>query len=93
MNIKKVGIPAILPDNDMYYLSHIIKTLSSIDDEASLVISKSISGYGFTLRHSDERFKDSLLDSIREVHRALGLEVEFSSFRHSPFITFRLLAR
>lgn len=90
MQIKKVGIPSILPDNDTSYLAHIIKCLSIIDDEASLIISKSISGYGFTLKQSDDSLRDLLIHQVKASHRTLGLEAEISSFKESPFITFRL---
>ncbi len=92
MYVKKIGIPAIMSDNDMNYLSHVIRSLAIIDNEASLIISKSIAGFGFTLR-SREDLKDLLLQEIRACHRMLGLEVEVSSYRESPIITFRLLAR
>lgn len=92
MIVKKIGIPAVMPDNDMYYLSHIIRSLAIIDDEASLIVSKSISGYGFTLR-AKESLKELLLQEIKASHRALGLEVEISSYKESPTITFRLLSQ
>lgn len=93
MLITKVGIPAIMPDNEMNYLAHIIKSLSIIDDNATLVISKSISGYGFTLRYSDDKYKDLLMREVKAIHITFGLDMEFSHFKDSPYITFRLLAR
>lgn len=93
MNIKKIGIPSTVPDNDIQYLNHIIRCIAIIDDDADLIISKTIVGFGFTLRHSDEALKSILIAQIKEAHLVLGLDVEFSSYKTSPCITFKLVAR
>ena len=93
MRVSKIGIPAIMPDNEMFYLAHIMKSLSVIDDNAELVISKSVSGYGFTLRYSEDKLKELLQKEIRAIHITFGLDMEFSHFKDSPYITWRLLAR
>lgn len=90
MIIKKIGIPSIMPDNDIQYLNHIMRCISIIDDDSELVISKTINGYNWTLRHSDESLKALLVRQITAAHEVLGLEATFSSFKTSPFITFRL---
>ena len=92
MNTKRINFPSILLDNDMAYLSYVIRCLDIIDPDASLIISKGAGDWGFTLRPSNDKLKDILVENIKSLHQNLGLIIEFSSFHASSAVTFRLLA-
>lgn len=94
MEINKIGVPSLLPDNDMWFLSKLIQAIKEVDDDSKLTIGKDRDGYNFILRQSSERFKDALLTTVKTVHGQLGLVPIFSYIKNSPYITFKLhLAR
>lgn len=84
------GVPQVMPDNEAMYLKHVVSSLGVIDDNATLDIYKTNDGYSFTLRYSREKLQDLLIQEVRALHRNFGLNVQFSSFKDSPYITFRI---
>lgn len=92
MDIKQIGFNSLETDNNMAYISHIIRCIEVIDPGSSIIVSKSINGFGWTIRFSHQDKRDILTRQIRAAHFTLGLEIEVTSVKLSPFITCRLLS-
>lgn len=90
MQIKKIGFQSIEDDNLMTYLRHIIKILGIVDTNCEVIVSKNNGSVGWTVKPSDDKLKELLIRNIKEGHFILGLNIEFSSFKHSPYLTFRM---
>lgn len=86
MNIRKIGVPSILPDNDIVYMKFLFKLIKVIDDECLIKIYKTLSGYKFVL---SSKKKEELIEELIEMHNILGLDIEFSkSIKLSKDITY-----
>lgn len=91
MNVKKVGLPSVLPDNDIQYMALIFNAIESIDMNANVTVFKAIKGYVFDVLPSNTDYKKPLVNEVKRLHLLLGLEPEFSkSLEYSTSVNFTL---
>lgn len=91
LKITKIGFPSIMLDNDMAYLSHLFKIIELVDKNAEINITKTSEVYCISLLPSSTKYRDELLEEIKEAHYILGINIEFSkSLKISTYITWYL---
>lgn len=78
MQIIKIGVPAILPDNDIAYITYICRVIKKIDDGADVTIIKGLRGFAYKVIPSSPDIKGALVDEIILAHQALGVKIAFS---------------
>jgi DNA-binding phage protein len=78
MNVIKKYFPEILSDNEENYFAMVIGYIESIDEFASLQITKQKESYQFRLSPSLPRYTDSLVKEILRFHTLLGLHLNIS---------------
>lgn len=82
MEVKKIGLPSILSDNDMLYVSHIVRLIEKLDSRANVTIIKT-STYRFIVRPSNEEIGPDLISELRELHIIWGMGIQFQKAHNS----------
>lgn len=91
MRIYRVNFPAILQENEETYFRHLEGIVSSNDLGAMVEVTRRHDGIGVRIVPSSHKAQGLLLQSIKRMHTALGLNVEFSkSMRASSNIYFKI---
>lgn len=78
MTIIKLGIPQVLPDNDVQYMAYISRVIARTDDHAEVTIVKGLRTYAYNIIPSDPGLKERLITELRIANEALQVPVEFS---------------
>lgn len=91
MQIHKKFFPEILLDNDANYLAQLEGIISSVDEHASLEITKAPESYKFRLAPSLPKYTNLLLQEILQFHNMYGIRLDLSkSIKTSSTINFQI---
>jgi len=91
MEVCKTNFPRIMLDNDDAYLSHLQAVIDSVDELASLSITKTSHSYNFRLAPSVPKYTQLLLKEILKLNTIYGIHLDLSkSIRASSTITFSI---
>jgi len=91
MTISKRFFPEVMPDNEMAYFAHLEGILSSIDELASLEITKNPYSYHFRLAPSLPKYNPLLLEEILKLHNIFQIKLNLSkSIKTSGTIVFEI---
>lgn len=92
MIVEKVNFPPVIPDNETTYLNYMEGLISSVDNDATMTMLKSIDG-SLTVRICPSEFAtfNEILLVVKRFHTMLGIQVEFSkSMKAGNNITFKI---
>jgi len=91
MLINRKFFPKILPENEIAYFAHLEGVLSSVDELASLQITKTQESYTFRLAPSLPKYNNLLLQEIFKLHNIYGIRLEVSkSIKSTGTIVFKI---
>lgn len=91
MNVTRKYFPEILPDNEENFFAMLIGYIESIDQYASLQITKQKESYQFRLSPSLPQYTESLITELLRFHTLLGLHLNVSkSIKTSGTIFFQI---
>lgn len=91
MQINRRHFPAILLDNEEVYFAHLEGVLSSVDELASLEITKAPNAYHFRLAPSLPKYSEMLLQEILKLHNVFNIRLNLSkSIKTSGVIAFEI---
>lgn len=91
MQLNRRFFPEILSDNEAAYFAHLEGLLNSVDELASLEITKSPTAYSFRLAPSLPKYTNLLLQEILSFHNMFGFRLDLSkSIKTSATITFKI---
>lgn len=83
--------PAITLDNDATYMQHLIGIVDSVDELASLEITKAPNAYHFRLAPSLPKYSEMLLQEILKLHNMFHIRLNLSkSIKTSGVIAFEI---
>jgi hypothetical protein len=89
MEISKRFFPEIMQDNETAYFAHLEGVLDSVDELASLEITKSPTAYKFRLAPSLPKYNELLLQEILKLHNIFQIRLNISkSIKTSGTINF-----
>ena len=89
MEISKRFFPEIMQDNETVYFAHLEGVLDSVDELASLEITKSPTAYKFRLAPSLPKYNELLLQEILKLHNIFQIRLNLSkSIKTSGTINF-----
>ena len=91
MNISKRFFPEVMPDNELAYFSHLQGLIDSVDELASLEITKNPHSYHFRLAPSVPMYNEMLLQELLKFHNLFGIRLMLSkSIKSSATIVFEI---
>lgn len=91
MTISKKFFPEVMPDNEIAYFAHLEGILSSVDELASLEITKNPYSYHFRLAPSLPKYNPLLLEEILKLHNIFQIKLKLSkSIKASATIVFEI---
>ena len=91
MTINKKFFPEVMPDNELAYFAHLEGILSSVDELASLEITRNPHSYHFRLAPSLPKYNDMLLEEILKLHNLFHIRLKLSkSIKSSATIVFEI---
>jgi hypothetical protein len=91
MTISKRFFPEVLPDNELAYFAHLEGVLSSVDELASLEITRSPKSYHFRLVPSLPKYNSMLLEELLKLHNIFQIKLNLSkSIKASATIAFEI---
>lgn len=91
MTLQKRHFPAILDDNTETYFRHLEGIINSIDYNATVEVTRKLSGVNIRVAPSEMKFLPLLIKDIERVHNNLGLRMEYSkSMKSSGTINYNL---
>jgi len=91
MLINRKFFPKILPENEITYFAHLEGVLSSVDELASLQITKTQESYTFRLAPSLPKYNNLLLEEIFKLHNIFNIRLEVSkSIKSTGTIVFKI---
>lgn len=91
MVISKRFFPEVMPDNEIAYFAHLEGILSSVDELASLEITKNPHSYHFRLAPSLPKYNEMLLQEILKLHNIFQIKLKLSkSIKSSGTISFEI---
>ena len=91
MQINRRFFPAIILDNEEVYFAHLEGVLSSVDELASLEITKAPHSYHFRLAPSLPKYSEMLLQEILKLHNMFNIRLNLSkSIKTSGVISFEI---
>lgn len=89
MQINKRNFPQVMLDNELAYFAHLEGIISSVDELATLEITKNPSSYHFRLAASVPRYNEMLLEELLKFHNLLQIHLDLSkSIKSSATIVF-----
>jgi hypothetical protein len=89
MEISKRFFSEIMQDNETAYFAHLEGVLDSVDELASLEITKSPTAYHFRLAPSLPKYNELLLQEILKLHNIFQIRLNLSkSIKTSGTINF-----
>jgi hypothetical protein len=91
MVINKRFFPEVLLENEMAYFAHLEGILSSVDELASVEITKSPYSYHFRIAPSVPRYTNMLLQEILKFHNIFQIRLNLSkSIKTSGSIVYEI---
>jgi hypothetical protein len=89
MQINKKFFPQVMQDNELAYFAHLEGIISSVDELATLEITRNPNSYHFRLAPSVPRYNDMLLEELLKFHNLLQIHLDLSkSIKSSATIVF-----
>ena len=89
MELSVRDMPKIMLDNDVVYINHLTAVVDSVDELASMGISKTSHSYHFRIAPSTPSYSQPLLKEILKLNTLFGIQLDLSkSIRISSTITF-----
>jgi hypothetical protein len=89
MQINKKFFPEVMQDNELAYFAHLQGIIDSVDELATLEITRNPNSYHFRLAPSIPRYNDMLLEEILKFHNLLQIHLDLSkSIKSSATIVF-----
>jgi hypothetical protein len=91
MIISKRFFPVVIPDNEIAYFAHLEGIISSVDELATLEVTKNPNSYHFRLASSLPKYNNMLLEELLKFHNMLQIKIDMSkSIKSSATITFEI---
>ena len=91
MQINRRFFPEITLDNDEIYFAYLEGVISSVDELASLEITKASTAYHFRLAPSLPKYSEMLLQEILKMHNIFKIRLDISkSIKSSGVIAFNI---
>lgn len=91
MQINRRFFPEITLDNDEIYFAHLEGVVSSVDELASMEITKALTSYHFRLAPSLPKYSEMLLQEILKMHNLFKIRLDISkSIKSSGVIAFNI---
>lgn len=92
MQVQRNQFPSIIPENENAYLKYLEAVVNSVDPYSTTEVTYKPTGYLVRIAPSDPIYLPHIFKVIKESHREIGLEVEFSkSIKTSSTITFLII--
>lgn len=89
MQINKKFFPEVMQDNELAYFAHLQGIIDSVDELATLEITRNPNSYHFRLAPSIPKYNDMLLEEILKFHNLLQIHLDLSkSIKSSATIVF-----
>jgi hypothetical protein len=89
MQINKKFFPEVMQDNEIAYFAHLTGIIDSVDELATLEITRNPNSYHFRLAPSIPRYNDMLLEELLKFHNLLQIHLDLSkSIKSSATIVF-----
>ena len=89
MQIHKKFFPEVMQDNELAYFAHLEGIISSVDELATLEITRNPSSYHFRLAASVPMYNNMLLEELLKFHNLLQIHLDLSkSIKSSATIVF-----
>lgn len=89
--IHRKGFVQLLSDNDEVFLSHVSAIVESVDEYASMEITKAPNQLHFRLAASLPKYNKMLLEEILKLHNMFSIRLDLSkSIKTSGTINFSL---
>lgn len=94
MTLTTIGFPQVMADNELAYFSLLEGVIDSIDELASLRITRKPTAYAFVLTPSLARYTQPLLSEILLYHNLMGIQLHLSkSIRTTSTIQFDIVVQ
>ena len=91
MEVNKRFFPKIMLDNEEAYFGNLLAICESVDELASVEITRTTHGYSFRLAPSVPRYAQSLLHEILKLNTIYGINLDLSkSMRTTSTISFNI---
>lgn len=91
IQVNRKEFPKIIPDNDENYLAQLHGVVESVDDYASLEITKAPKAYYFRVAPSLPKYIPMLLEEILKLHTMYNIHLDLSkSIKSSSTISFKI---
>jgi DNA-binding phage protein len=89
--VHRTGFPKILLDNDEVFLNKIVGVLESVDELASMEISKTSHCYSFRIAPSMPKYIEPTLHELLNFMNMFGIKLDMAkSMKVSSTITFNI---
>jgi hypothetical protein len=89
MQINKKFFPEVMQDNEIAYFAHLQGIIDSVDELATLEITRNPNSYHFRLAPSIPKYNDMLLEELLKFHNLLQIHLDLSkSIKSSATIVF-----
>ena len=89
MQINKKFFPEVMQDNELAYFAHLRGIIDSVDELATLEITRNPNSYHFRLAPSIPKYNDMLLEELLKFHNLLQIHLDLSkSIKSSATIVF-----
>lgn len=89
MQINKKFFPEVMQDNEIAYFAHLTGIIDSVDELATLEITRNPNSYHFRLAPSIPMYNDMLLEELLKFHNLLQIHLDLSkSIKSSATIVF-----
>lgn len=91
MQVNRRLFPSILLDNEEVYFANLVGVIESVDEYASLEITKAPTAYHFRLAPSLPKYNNMLLEEILKLHNRFHIRLDISkSIKSSGTINFNI---
>jgi hypothetical protein len=91
MIINKRFFPPVMSDNEIAYFAHLEGVIDSVDELATMEITKNPHSYHFRLAPSLPKYSTLLLEEILKLHNMFQIKLKLSkSIKTSATITFEI---
>jgi hypothetical protein len=91
MEINKKFFPGIMKENEAIYFASLQGVIESVDELASLEITKTPKEYKFRLVPSLPKYTNMLIEELLKFHNLIGVRLDMSkSIKTSATITFNI---
>lgn len=91
MQVVNKFFPEIMPENESSYFNVLQGIIESVDELASMEITKAPLSYNFRIAPSVPKYTNMIIEELLKFHNLLGIRLEMSkSIKNSAHITFKI---